>query len=43
MNKGQIVNVERVILFTDVHNFSIATGELGEGLADFLQEMEVVA
>lgn len=39
MNEGEIVRAKRVILFTDVHNFSIAAQVLGERLADFLQEM----
>ena len=39
MEKGNVVRIDRVILFTDVHNFSIATNVLGERLADFLQEM----
>lgn len=39
MEKGNVVRVDRVILFTDVHNFSIATNVLGERLADFMQEM----
>jgi adenylate cyclase len=38
MNSDKIVKTDRVVLFTDVHNFSVATQVLGERQYDFLQE-----
>jgi hypothetical protein len=34
-----IVTEDRVILFTDVHDFSVALNTLAEDLYSFLQEM----
>ena len=39
MNSDEIVKIERVVLFTDVHNFSIATQVLAERQYEFLQEL----
>ena len=39
MNGGEIVKTDRVVLFTDVHNFSIAAQVLGERQYDFLQAL----
>jgi adenylate cyclase len=39
MRNPKITKEDRVILFTDVHLYSIACGVLGEGLFDFMQEM----
>jgi adenylate cyclase len=39
MNSGQIVKTNRVVLFTDVHNYSIAIQVLAERQYAFLQEM----
>jgi len=39
MNSGKIVKTDRVVLFTDIHNFSIATKVLAEKQYDFLQEL----
>ena len=39
MKKDNVESIDRVILFTDVHNFTIAANVLEERLADFLQEM----
>ena len=41
MAEQDAVSVDLVILFTDVHNFSIAAAALGPRQADFLQEMYV--
>ena len=39
MNGDKVVKTDRVVLFTDVHNFSIASRVLAERLYDFLQEL----
>lgn len=39
MNKKRIVTTKHVVLFTDVHNFSIAAKTLGENQYGFIQEM----
>ena len=39
MNSDEIVKTDRVVLFTDVHNFSIATNVLAERQYEFLQEL----
>lgn len=39
MNRGKIAKTDRVVLFTDVHNFSITTKVLAERQYDFLQEL----
>jgi len=38
MNSSEIMKTERVVLVTDVHNFSITTKALAERQCDFLQE-----
>ena len=37
MNKDAFIKLDRVVLFTDIHNFSIATKILAERQYDFLQ------
>jgi len=39
MNRNEVVKTDRVILFTDIHHFSLATKMLDERLYDFLQEL----
>lgn len=39
MHSDEIVKTDRVVLFTDVHNFSIATTVLAERQYEFLQEL----
>lgn len=39
MNSDKIVKTDRVVLFTDVHNFSIASRALAERQYAFLQEL----
>lgn len=39
MNTQPIIMTDRVVLFTDVHNFSTATHVLAERQCDFLQEL----
>jgi adenylate cyclase len=39
MNSDEIVKTNRVVLFTDVHNFSIAAKVLAERQYEFLQEL----
>jgi adenylate cyclase len=39
MNSDEIVKTDRVVLFTDVHNFSIAAKVLAERQYEFLQEL----
>lgn len=39
MNKTSIVTTKRVVLFADVHNFSIAAKILGENQYRFIQEL----
>jgi class 3 adenylate cyclase len=39
MNNNEIVKTNRVVLFTDVHNFSIVTKALAERQYEFLQEL----
>jgi class 3 adenylate cyclase len=39
MNSDKIMKTNRVVLFTDIHNFSIASRVLAERQYDFLQEL----
>jgi class 3 adenylate cyclase len=39
MHSDEIVKTDRVVLFTDVHNFSIATTVLADRQYEFLQEL----
>ncbi len=39
MNHDEIIRTDRVVLFTDIHNFSIAAKMLAERQYEFLQEL----